>query len=564
MVLQNLALEAPCARGSSIIKRRRDEVGMPEVWPNEYPTEIISRILREKCDIPHQAFVMIVINDNGTPELFTTPGMGGLAARIFPRSVQREFANCVHARQISRESHWESGKDHNSSPNTMVRLPQPSQEGRGRWGRQEHHRKRIKPTTLGRRRISLYDESGSDSELPEPQQIIPVQQVIEDTPHDRVLISDKNRLTEFYDRRFKKLQQIHCKTVAKAWIKVLEPKKQSNFPYKLKDEKKPPWWPQGVEHREPDHMPKTGRVILLITILRCRQVSVETLMNATKEVVAHESFKEDKRAILEDIYRVARLEERFFREEIDHDTAIYIMDRADGVANSPTTYQSPDSDHEGNLHEIFHDNSMTRRDSLDQISPGEPSDIQKTADRVAIQMQITSPSNEPSQNIADPIVEQSLTRTMPLPEGLVQNQVQYPTSFLPRPSVHGEAYGNQTYSTSDIFHNPSISGSIRRPDFPQPNVQWGWDQPPPLAGNSINSAYSLNPPFQPTSASPTNNQAMAQYYSQRPNTAGNLLPPPMQPTSQPVSEGDGRVQGNHSQQYEDQMNHIARSASRQY
>lgn len=58
--------------------------------------------------------------------------------------------------------------------------------------------------------------------------------------------------------KFEELQQAGCKRVAKAWIKSLEPKKQTRFPYQLGDKSKPAWWPADIRHREPDHLLKGG------------------------------------------------------------------------------------------------------------------------------------------------------------------------------------------------------------------------------------------------------------------------------------------------------------------
>lgn len=81
-------------------------------------------------------------------------------------------------------------------------------------------------------------------------------------------IGDTAAVDEYFDRQFKRIQQLNCKVIAKAWIKVVEPKKQSNHPYnggkpdpggKADPEKtKPDWWPAGLRHKEPDHVKKDG------------------------------------------------------------------------------------------------------------------------------------------------------------------------------------------------------------------------------------------------------------------------------------------------------------------
>ena len=67
-------------------------------------------------------------------------------------------------------------------------------------------------------------------------------------------------IDNYYSSRFAALQQATCKLVVKAWIKVIEPKKQMKFPYNKGEDLKPAWWPEGVRHREPDHLSKTGEL----------------------------------------------------------------------------------------------------------------------------------------------------------------------------------------------------------------------------------------------------------------------------------------------------------------
>lgn len=91
--------------------------------------------------------------------------------------------------------------------------------------------------------------------------------------------NDKGLLRRYYEQVFQTLQQTNCRVIAKAWVKIIEPRKQLQFPYNGRkvvadktiqfspEETKPPWWPPGVRHREPDHLPKIGKKI--ISISRC-------------------------------------------------------------------------------------------------------------------------------------------------------------------------------------------------------------------------------------------------------------------------------------------------------
>lgn len=94
--------------------------------------------------------------------------------------------------------------------------------------------------------------------------------------HNRAYISvrDKEMLRHYYEKVFQNLQQTNCRVLAKAYIKLVEPRKQVNYPYNGRkivagktrqldpDETKPPWWPSGVSHREPDHLPKAGKAMV--------------------------------------------------------------------------------------------------------------------------------------------------------------------------------------------------------------------------------------------------------------------------------------------------------------
>jgi len=71
-------------------------------------------------------------------------------------------------------------------------------------------------------------------------------------------IGNPAEVTIFLETRFRQLQQLCCKIVAKAWIKVIEPKKQTRYPYNRAEESKPEWWPDDVRHKEPDHLMKPG------------------------------------------------------------------------------------------------------------------------------------------------------------------------------------------------------------------------------------------------------------------------------------------------------------------
>lgn len=79
-----------------------------------------------------------------------------------------------------------------------------------------------------------------------------------------MVIGDDEEVEKFYYQRFRDMQQAACKVMGKAFVKLVEPKKQTHFPYTKGDEQAPPWWPsrngsnKSVRHKEPDHLLKPG------------------------------------------------------------------------------------------------------------------------------------------------------------------------------------------------------------------------------------------------------------------------------------------------------------------
>lgn len=86
------------------------------------------------------------------------------------------------------------------------------------------------------------------------------------TSRKAIQIDRSDEVWDFYDQHFKCVQQTACKHIAKAFVKVIAPKKQANNPYTRGDDMAPDWWPKPwgpgekdkVRHVEPDHLWKKG------------------------------------------------------------------------------------------------------------------------------------------------------------------------------------------------------------------------------------------------------------------------------------------------------------------
>ncbi|KAI1180383.1 hypothetical protein F4777DRAFT_598321 [Nemania sp. FL0916] len=171
-----------------------------------------------------------------------------------------------------------------------------------------------------------------------------------------IKISDSSTIYAFYDHYFKGCQQTACKILSKAWIKAVAPKKQSTHPYTKGDDSRPDWWPKTYRklgenteryllHKEPDHIGKDERVFLLCHILRLlvepphKQHPAIRKVDLNLDELESVTFKalsswfsdretprnQSKRALLKDLFRVARLEARYRDGEIDGDTEVFVV-----------------------------------------------------------------------------------------------------------------------------------------------------------------------------------------------------------------------------------------------
>lgn len=146
-------------------------------------------------------------------------------------------------------------------------------------------------------------------------------------------IGDEEKVEAYYEAAFRAFQQINCRQIAKAYIKIIEPRKQVKHPYnggrgapgeKGDPEKtKPDWWPAGVIHREPDHLKKPERIRLLVHIFRNLmrtkyEITADKLEEAGRD--AQRQIKPPERLdILDEIYEVRRVEESYERGEIGNE-----------------------------------------------------------------------------------------------------------------------------------------------------------------------------------------------------------------------------------------------------
>ncbi len=140
-----------------------------------------------------------------------------------------------------------------------------------------------------------------------------------DLPTTNIDVSISSNVEDYLIKCFSQLQQLTCSLISKIWIKILEPKKQSNYPYNRGDSSKPNWWPVNVRHREPDHLKKPERVTLMISILRAaakkKKIGLMKMNKMTKEwsLSNNESLSIKKKLILASVYHIVEHEMRHQR-----------------------------------------------------------------------------------------------------------------------------------------------------------------------------------------------------------------------------------------------------------
>ncbi|KAJ5982346.1 hypothetical protein N7451_012446, partial [Penicillium sp. IBT 35674x] len=142
----------------------------------------------------------------------------------------------------------------------------------------------------------------------------------------RISVGDKKFLHRYYRKVFRNLQQTNCRIIAKAYVKLVEPRKQTQYPYNGRkvvagktyqlspEETKPPWWPLGVSHREPDHLLKAERIALLLHILCELHTSHGITARKLRDAEQHLRrgiFPIDRLQLLDELYSVREQEEKF-------------------------------------------------------------------------------------------------------------------------------------------------------------------------------------------------------------------------------------------------------------
>lgn len=192
----------------------------------------------KKC---YQHFALIYLDQEGKVCHETSPSISDSAHAILSPQVTSEFLEVMAQ---SSEGGFPTSAP--ALPDSQPLIPPPSL---------------LAPTVLGeakpgaslQRRRKLWDKEHS----------LNIQTAT-------ISISNKQVLRQYYEKVFQNLQQKNCRVIAKAYVRLVGPHKQAQYPYNGRKtvagkkqqfspkETKPLWWPPGVSHQEPNHLPKAS------------------------------------------------------------------------------------------------------------------------------------------------------------------------------------------------------------------------------------------------------------------------------------------------------------------
>ena len=223
--------------------------------------------LRNCANIPVKDFALIAVLEDGQEKIYSSNSLKHFQDSIFSDQVRQEFRHCLQrttnraypgyghnamfsSNDFDVDSSQETGNHSSSGGSTTERI------------RYQRHQQPL----------SLSEESENEVINPRRKRVRPSSHQYRELDHAPVpmrsiksqtlIIGNEDEVREFYSCRFKDMQQAACKVIGKAFVKLLEPKKQTNYPYTKEEESAPPWWPLElkVRHKEPDHQLKSGKI----------------------------------------------------------------------------------------------------------------------------------------------------------------------------------------------------------------------------------------------------------------------------------------------------------------
>ncbi|KAE8161164.1 hypothetical protein BDV40DRAFT_313353 [Aspergillus tamarii] len=303
-------------------------------------------------------------------------------------------------------------------------------------------------------------------------------------------LGQKDLLRTYYEKAFENFQQLNCRAIAKAFVKLVEPRKQVNHPYNGRkttagssqrvdpELTKPKWWPTGVTHREPDHLLKAERIRLLVHILcelkDSHGITADRLKDAGQDV-RRQIMPAERLRVLDEIYYVREMEELYLDGKINGDTIIHVshVHLTEAGTDAELREHSPS----GRSNPLVNPSVKSKRDASnisDCHKSSYESDVHSSTEH-------NQPARQPLGHIAcaplSPLSTPSISRKSSLESSLTTYSSDLTSSML----SSNEA--NRVYSSKDVnATGPCIPGYFTQHISTQPtgqNTQTGfWNSIP--------------------------------------------------------------------------------------
>ncbi|KAJ5190201.1 uncharacterized protein N7498_009186 [Penicillium cinerascens] len=284
-----------------------------------------------------------------------------------------------------------------------------------------------------------------------------------------ISISDTDFLRGYYEKVFQNLQQTNCRIIAKAYVKLVEPRKQVNYPYNGRkivagrtqqlepDATKPPWWPAGVSHREPDHLPKAERIRLLVHILcdlRASNGVTARRLEQAEQPIRRQISPAERLQLLDELYEVREAEEKFLDGVADEKTTVSVL-----RANLPDAVEL--SVHQG---EASRRATPAEEDASRQSTKETPSRRNGLL-RSNIPQPLLVPSPDlptnltPSPHAATPSPSQYIQQDLPIHPGFEHTSSASPQDLKRKRPVSEAGPSTSTSPASVPYYSPVFVGS---------------------------------------------------------------------------------------------------------
>ncbi|OAL22551.1 hypothetical protein AYO22_07109 [Fonsecaea multimorphosa] len=285
-------------------------------------------------------FIGLVPGPNGVPEILVSPNLEKEQWEIIVLTGAGYHYGANHPQ--AKISKLQSAADAGTSGGAIT------------WPVQRSLKRQRSKTTLSTRNISRSrpQHKGGGARL-------------WDAPAAQIRVDDHEKLTQWYRQAFLVLQQVACRLVAKVWIKEIHPKKQSTHPYNGQmprgeppdpNRTRPPYWPDDVIHREPDHIGRDDRTRLLVHLIthtpqliitnpppneeNQRFVRARDLLESLQ--TKRGELREDRWDIIQQIVNAREKQEQYEAREIDGDTLVFVCDYGDAASSKLSAIDSDD------------------------------------------------------------------------------------------------------------------------------------------------------------------------------------------------------------------------------